>query len=389
MGMLRKSSTEGIGSTGCTVNVSMCTLNQRGVTGFPSHGYHAWISDTHDSSPPKHRVLLQLLIGVLVGGVAIWLVISTAGGLGDAASAVGRMKILFVALAVAFAAVRIQLFGLQLLWLGRRTGPLTVGTATSLALVVYGFGAITPAAPAEGLAIASRELRRRGRSPREARMICGFSEWFSQRTFYGIAALDLILVVALGHLAFSESWPFVIVAVVVILALAGTAMAAGRPATAVRAAKLLGAIRIRRPQPPPEVRANAATEWHSAAMAIVGPPRNRVRLALVSAATVVSDAATLWATCHAAGFHIHPELVLLARTIGTVVSWVPLLPGGLGLVEAAIPTVLHRFGAPLDEAFAATIVYRAAGTLLPALTGGLAIAALRSRRLLSEPPTDA
>ena len=124
-------------------------------------------------------------------------------------------------------------------------------------------------------------------------------------------------------------------------------------------------------------------------MAIVGPPRNRVRLALVSAAAVVTDAATLWATCHAAGFHIHPELVLLARTIGTVVSWVPLLPGGLGLVEAAIPTVLHRFGAPLDEALAATLVYRAAGTLLPALTGGLGIVALRSRRLVSEQPTGA
>lgn len=341
-----------------------------------------------DTTEPHQRLpqlALKVLAGLVVGGVAIWLVISTAGGLGDAVSAVARMKLLFVALAVAFAALRLGLFGLQLLWLGRRTGPLTAGTATSLALVVYGFGAITPAAPAEGLAIASRELRRRGRSPREARMICGFSEWFSQRTFYGIAAIDLILVVALGHLTLSESWPFVIVAFLVILALAGTAMAAGRPTTAVRAAKLLGAIRIRRPQPPPEVRASAATDWHAAAMAIVGPPRNRVRLALVSAAAVVTDAATLWATCHAAGFHIHPELVLLARTIGTVVSWVPLLPGGLGLVEAAIPTVLHRFGAPLDEAFAATLVYRAAGTLLPALTGALGIVALRSQRVLSGP----
>jgi uncharacterized protein (TIRG00374 family) len=114
-------------------------------------------------------------------------------------------------------------------------------------------------------------------------------------------------------------------------------------------------------------------------MDIVGPPRNRVRLALVSAAAVLADAGTLWATCHAAGFHIHPELVLLARTVGTVVSWVPLLPGGLGLVEAAIPAVLHRFGAPLDDAVAATLVYRAAGTLLPALAGGVAIVALRSR----------
>ena len=325
---------------------------------------------------------LKLLIGVIVGVGAAWLVVSTAGGLGDAIAAVGRMRPEFVAIAVAFAMLRIALFGLQFLWLGRRTGPMRVVTAMGLSLVVYGFGAITPAAPAEGLAIASRELRRRGRSKQQARMICGFSEWFSQRTFYGIAALDLFLVVVLGHLSFSASWPFVIVAAVVILALAGTAMMAHRPASAAWVSRVLGAVRARRPQPPPEARRDATHAWHAQAMGVVGPPRNRVRLALVSAGAVLADAGTLWATCHAAGFHIHPELVLLARTVGTVVSWVPLLPGGLGLVEAAIPTVLHRFGAPLDDALAATLVYRAAGTLLPALAGGAAIVALRSHRTI-------
>ena len=323
---------------------------------------------------------LRLVGGLVVGGVVIWLVVSTAGGLGDAVSAVGRMRGGFIAIAVGFSVLRISLFAAQLLWLGRRTGPLGVAVASGLALAIYGLGAVTPAAPAEGLAIASRELRRRGRSKQQARMICGFSEWFSQRTFYGIAALDLIVVVALGHLRLAESWPFMIVAALVIVALAGTAMVAHRPATATRVARVLGAIRARRPQPPPEARMQSAGAWHAHAMALVGPPRNRARLALVSASAVLADAGVLWATCHAAGFHVHPELVLLARTVGTVVSWVPLFPGGLGLVEAAIPTILHRFGAPLDDALASTLVYRAAGTLLPALAGAGAIVALRSRR---------
>ena len=107
---------------------------------------------------------------------------------------------------------------------------------------------------------------------------------------------------------------------------------------------------------------------------------NRVRLALVSAVAVLADAATLWATCHAAGFHIHPEIALLARTVGTVASWIPLLPSGLGVVEVAIPAILHRFGAPLDDALAATLVYRAAGTLLPALARGVAMLALSTHR---------
>lgn len=120
----------------------------------------------NDEHVPRERMhpAVKLLIGVVVGVAAAWLVVSTAGGLGDAIAAVGRMRPEFVAIAVTFAVLRIALFGLQFFWLGRRTGPLRFGTAMGLSLVVYGFGAITPAAPAEGLAIASRELRRRGRS---------------------------------------------------------------------------------------------------------------------------------------------------------------------------------------------------------------------------------
>jgi uncharacterized membrane protein YbhN (UPF0104 family) len=343
-------------------------------------------SSADEAEPRQRRSMLKLLAGLLVGGLATWVVVSTAGGLGDAFAAIRSMRGSFVILAVVLSVVRLGLFALQLLWLGRRTGTLTARVAIGLGLVVYGFGAVTPAAPAEGLAIASRELRRRGRTKQQARMICGFSEWFAQRTFYGVAALDLIAVVALGHLPSTDSWPVLVVAGLVLALLAGTAYAARRPSTAIRAAALLGAIRLRRPQPPPEARAQSAGAWHAQAMEIAGPPSHRLRLAAATAGAVLADAAILWATCHAAGFDVHPELVLLARTVGTVVSWVPLLPGGLGLVEAAIPTVLHRFGAPLDAALAATLVYRAIGTLLPALAGTAAIVALRRFRTAPAAP---
>ncbi len=335
-----------------------------------------------DEAPARRRLhpVVKVVIGSLVVAAASWLVVSTAGGVGDALDAVGRMRGGFVVLALGFAVVRLVLFGLQLRWLGRRTGEMSLMAALGLSLVVFGFGAVTPAAPAEGMAIASRELRRRGRTKRQARLTVGFSEWFAQRTFYAVAALDLLLVIALGHLSFADSWPFIAVAVVVIVAITGTAIVARRPTSAEWMFGVLAAIRIRRPQPEPEARRQAAGAWHAEAMAVVGPPMNRVRLALISAAAVLADAATLWATCHAAGFHIHPELALLARTVGTVASWIPLLPSGLGVVEVAIPAILHRFGAPLDDALAATLVYRAAGTLLPALAGGVAMIALRTHR---------
>ncbi len=337
-----------------------------------------------DEEPPtagrKHPII-KLVIGVAAGGAAVWLVVSAAGGIGDAFDAIRRMRGGFVALAVGIAAARLGLYGLQLTWLGRRSGQLGVATAFGLASVVYGFGAATPAAPAEGLALASHELRRRGRTKRQSRLTVGLSEWFAQRTFYAVAAIDLIVAVALGHLTWADSWPLVVAAVMVIVVLGATAVLARRPTSAERVAVALGAIRLHRPQSSEtEARRQAAGAWHAEAVAMVGSPRNRVRLAVVSALAVVADGATLWATCHAAGFHLHPELAILAATVGTMASWVPLLPSGLGLVEAAVPALLARFGVPLPEAFAATIVYRAAGTLLPVFIGALAIAALRAHR---------
>ncbi len=324
------------------------------------------------------RPAVRFVLGLVAGAAALWLVVSTAGGIGDALGAVRRMRLGFVALALVLVALRIGLYGLQVRRLARRSGPLGSGAAAGLSLVVYGVGPLTPTVVV--LAIGSRELQRRGRTTRQARLIIGFSEWFAQRSFYAVAAVDLILVIALGHLTLRDSWPFLIAAVVVIVGLGGSAVLARRPASAERVAALLRGIRIHRPQPPsgPERRL-AARAWHADAMTVVGPPRNRIWLATVSAAAVLADAATLWATCHAADFHIHPELVLLAATVGTMASWVPLLPGGFGVVEVVIPTILHRFGAPLDGALAATLVYRAAATLLPGLVGGAAIVALRTR----------
>jgi uncharacterized protein (TIRG00374 family) len=115
-------------------------------------------------------------------------------------------------------------------------------------------------------------------------------------------------------------------------------------------------------------------------MAVVGSRGNRASLALVSAGAVVLDATVLWATCTAAGVHLGVDVVLLAMTAGTIASWVPLLPAGLGVVEAVIPVVLHHFGAPLADALAATVVYRAVGALLPAVGGAVAVPLLTRAR---------
>jgi uncharacterized membrane protein YbhN (UPF0104 family) len=58
---------------------------------------------------------------------------------------------------------------------------------------------------------------------------------------------------------------------------------------------------------------------------------------------------------------------------------VPLLPGGLGAVEIAVPAVLHHFGVPLATALAGTLLWRGISLFLPALGGTLAYGSLRAQ----------
>ena len=115
-------------------------------------------------------------------------------------------------------------------------------------------------------------------------------------------------------------------------------------------------------------------------MRIVGSPANRVVLALMAVSSVLADMAALWASLAAVGVHVRADVVILAASAGVLASSVPLLPGGIGLVEAVIPTVLHHFGAPLDASLAGALVYRAVGTFLPAAAGVSVVARLALSR---------
>ena len=69
--------------------------------------------------------------------------------------------------------------------------------------------------------------------------------------------------------------------------------------------------------------------------------------------------------------------MLIAYVVSILVSIIPLLPGGLGLVEATIPGLLHHYGVSLDAAVAATIAWRGVTLLLPGLVGLVSYASLR------------
>jgi len=107
-------------------------------------------------------------------------------------------------------------------------------TGVRLGLVVAGLGNILPAAPAEGLAMAGAELRRRGIDTRRTRIALGLMQWLSVRTVFLVAAVDALAIAVLVGVRYpQQGGRFVLgaMALVVLAVLAATAWLASRRQT--------------------------------------------------------------------------------------------------------------------------------------------------------------
>ncbi|MFI5046647.1 MAG: YbhN family protein [Acidimicrobiia bacterium] len=328
---------------------------------------------------PRWRYWLRALLGVTLSAGAIWLVFRAAGGIADVQDALAQMNPWWLIPAVVFEALSYVLSGVRLRWLAGRDVDLTVVSATELELVVNGLGLLTPASPAEGLAYATSELSRRGLTRRRIALTLGFASWFSFRIFYMASAVNLLFMLATRHLPVGATWPLVI-ALLVLAVLVAAAVLASRPSTAEHVAVILGALRFWKPRRSrAELRVSGA-RFHNDALAVVGPPRRRFQLACISFASMMSDVACLWFILIAAGARVDPDIAFLAVGAGAVAGAVPLLPGGIGVVEAVMPAVIHGFGPPISVALAGVLVYRAVGTFLPAIAGAASLIPLRAHK---------
>ena len=89
------------------------------------------------------------------------------------------------------------------------------------------------------------------------------------------------------------------------------------------------------------------------------------------------DAASLWVFIRAFGSTMSLDALLVAFGLANLVAAIPILPGGLGLMDATYLTTLVGFGIPRRVAVAAIGTYRSAQYLMPIALGGLAYASLR------------
>lgn len=89
------------------------------------------------------------------------------------------------------------------------------------------------------------------------------------------------------------------------------------------------------------------------------------------------DAASLWIFLLAFGHRMGPDGLLVAYGLANVLAAIPITPGGLGVMEAALITLLVGFGTPRDVALLSVVAYRLLNFWLPIPVGAVAYLSLR------------
>jgi uncharacterized protein (TIRG00374 family) len=109
------------------------------------------------------------------------------------------------------------------------------------------------------------------------------------------------------------------------------------------------------------------------------------RAGIWAAANWLLDATSLWIFLFAFGARLDPIDVLVAYGLANILAVIPLTPGGLGVVELTIVSILTGFGVPGGAATAGVLCWRLVNFWLPIPFGGAAYLSLR----LGRPPDTA
>ena len=96
-----------------------------------------------------------------------------------------------------------------------------------------------------------------------------------------------------------------------------------------------------------------------------------------AAANWLLDAASLWVFLRAFGAELDIDALIISFGVVNVLQVVPIMPGGLGIVEGAYAIQLAAFGVPKTTATLGVAAYRIGQYWIPTLVGGILYATLR------------
>lgn len=335
---------------------------------------NASVAPKSPRSPVSRGALLRLALGVLIAATVLAVVSNVADDLPGATDVLSDASLPWLAAAVAAQGLNYALLGFQLSRLVGGRPHLRRFVAVRIALVVYGLGTLVPGAPAPGMVLAARELTRRGIEPGRAALAFFLSAWFNVRSFLVLAILTAITATLRGRVPDDSRALVLGGAIFLAAALALTAAIVKRPELADRLGRLLEALNWRGGGA--GARENTL-RLQATAVGVVASRGDGFRIAAATFGSRLADAVCLRLALISVGVHVGMGVVLIAYVASILVTIVPLLPGGLGLVEATIPVLLHYYGVPLDSAVAGTLAWRLTTLLLPGFVGLLSYGSLR------------
>ena len=110
----------------------------------------------------------------------------------------------------------------------------------------------------------------------------------------------------------------------------------------------------------------------------VGRRANHAPASLALGASAwVADGACLWLTAQALHIHLDAATIPVAYVAAAAIIAIPAVPGGVGLVEAAVPLILAAgVATSYAEAALAVVVWRVLSFWIPTLAGAGALATL-------------
>ena len=128
-------------------------------------------------------------------------------------------------------------------------------------------------------------------------------------------------------------------------------------------------------------RTTALVERLAARFAVLMQDRSLTRRAIGwAAANWLLDAASLWVFVAAFSHFISPVDLLMAYGLANILAAIPITPGGLGVVEFVLVSMITGFGPTAGQALSAVLAYRAVNFWLPIPFGGMAYASLEFER---------
>ena len=104
------------------------------------------------------------------------------------------------------------------------------------------------------------------------------------------------------------------------------------------------------------------------------------RAGVWAAANWLLDASSLFVFLFAFGVHVDPIDVLVAYGLANILAVIPITPGGLGVIEVTVVSVLTGFGVPVAAASAGVLAWRLVNFWLPIPFGGASYLSLRLHR---------